>query len=332
MAVVLDLADIQGNILTAYGKQGFPKGRFITLHIDDAKSGRTFVSALMPMITTALRWPAVRSHSPTGKQAVERPEVAINIAFTWYGLLALQVPIRTLRGMPDEFIEGMMNRAPMLGDNFNGRDPNKAWDEVWTAPKTSRTVDPNTIHILIMMNAQMKDDGNPVDELETKTKQIEALCATIQEACESCRVTIRTDAGSPSRIKSSTAILTHEKRQSRAAADRAFRLYGRHRGSGILRAVSGTARREGGGRQRRRRWRRQLAAAGHRRVSAGLSRRGAGNSRLGHADRVQPQRHFHGLSKAASKRRRSSAALSRKPPSSSAPFSASTIPTRRAKR
>jgi deferrochelatase/peroxidase EfeB len=177
MAVVLDLADIQGNILTAYGKQGFPKGRFITLHVDDAKGARTFVTALLPMITTALRWPAHRSHSPTGQHPVKRPEVAVNIAFTWYGLLALQVPIRTLRGMPDEFIEGMMNRAPMLGDDFNRRDPNTAWDEVWTAPQTSRTVDPNTVHILITLNATMKDDGSPVDELETKTKQIEALCA-----------------------------------------------------------------------------------------------------------------------------------------------------------
>ena len=35
MTVHLDLADIQGNILTAYGKQGFPKGRFITLHVDE---------------------------------------------------------------------------------------------------------------------------------------------------------------------------------------------------------------------------------------------------------------------------------------------------------
>src|ERR1700692_3027163 len=117
MAVELDLADIQGNILTAYGKLGFPKGRFITLHVDDAANGRRFVTELLPMITTALRWPARRSHSPTGKHPVTRPQVAVNIAFTWYGLLALQVPIRTLRGMPDEFIEGMMNRAPMLGDD-----------------------------------------------------------------------------------------------------------------------------------------------------------------------------------------------------------------------
>jgi hypothetical protein len=33
MAVALDLADIQGNILSAYGKLGFPKGRFIALAV-----------------------------------------------------------------------------------------------------------------------------------------------------------------------------------------------------------------------------------------------------------------------------------------------------------
>ena len=47
MAVVLDLADIQGNILSAYGKQGFPKGRFITLHVDDPVGARKFVNALL---------------------------------------------------------------------------------------------------------------------------------------------------------------------------------------------------------------------------------------------------------------------------------------------
>ena len=36
MAVQLDLADIQGNILAAYGKQGFPKGRAILLNVTDA--------------------------------------------------------------------------------------------------------------------------------------------------------------------------------------------------------------------------------------------------------------------------------------------------------
>ena len=44
MTVNLDLADIQGNILSAYGKLGFPKGRFITLNVRDPASGRKFVN------------------------------------------------------------------------------------------------------------------------------------------------------------------------------------------------------------------------------------------------------------------------------------------------
>jgi len=179
MAVHLDLADIQGNILSAYGKQGFPKGRFITLHVDDAAKGRKFVTQLLPGITTALRWASGRKNIPEGAVRAERPQVAVNIAFSWYGLVKLGIPIRTLRGMPDEFIDGMMARAPMLGDDFNGTDVMKSWDEVWTAATTARLGDPNTVHLLITLNAQMNDDGTPVKALDTKTQEIEALCKSI---------------------------------------------------------------------------------------------------------------------------------------------------------
>src|ERR1700722_6785643 len=172
MAVALDLADIQGNILGAYGKQGFPKGRFMTLHVDDAAGGRKFVTALLPQITTALRWQSEKAKLKPGAVRVPRPEVAVNVAFSFYGLLKLGVPIRTLRGMPDEFIDGMMERAPMLGDDFSGPDWKKSWDEVWTKRTTARTVDPNTVHMLVTLNAQMNPDGSPVEELNAKTREI----------------------------------------------------------------------------------------------------------------------------------------------------------------
>jgi len=176
MAVALDLADIQGNILSAYGKQGFPKGRFIALHIKDAAAGRKFVNALLPWVTTALRWPSPRSTIPPGSVQVPRPQVAVNIAFSFYGLLALGIPTRTLRGMPDEFIDGMMERAPMLGDDFTtGWD--KSWDQVWTAARgPGRVTDPGTVHMLVTLNAQMNPDGSPVAALDAKTREIEALC------------------------------------------------------------------------------------------------------------------------------------------------------------
>ena len=138
MAVELDLADIQGNILTPYGKLGFPKGRVALFHIDRADLGRKFVTALLPLITTALRWPSSSTDIPTGKIRMQRPDVTVNIAFTFYGLVALRLPTRTLSEMPDEFIDGMIKRAPMLGDNFKGVKWKESWDEVWVNPGMHR--------------------------------------------------------------------------------------------------------------------------------------------------------------------------------------------------
>jgi Dyp-type peroxidase family len=179
MAVNLDLADIQGNILSAYGKLGFPKGRFITVNVSDPASGRKFVNALMPEITTALRWRSERSTKPAGRAPVPRPDVAVNIAFSWYGLVALGIPVRTLRGMPDEFIDGMIARAPMLGDDFSGRNWMESWDPVWRATQDVRLTDPDTVHVLITLSARMRPDGTAVPDLDVKTQSIEALCRAI---------------------------------------------------------------------------------------------------------------------------------------------------------
>ena len=66
----------------------------------------------------------------------------------------------------------------MLGDDFSGPDWKKSWDEVWTKTTTARAVDPNTVHMLITLNAQMNPDGRPVEELDAKTHEIEALCGS----------------------------------------------------------------------------------------------------------------------------------------------------------
>ena len=178
MAVALDLADIQGNVLSAYGKLGFPKGRFITLNITDPAAGRKFVNALLPGITTALRWPSPRTKPQPGVVPVPRPDVTVNIAFSFSGLLALRLSVRTLRGLPDEFIDGMMARAPMLGDNFGGIDLATAWDEVWTAAQGAHLA-PKVVHVLVTLNARMNPDGTPVAALDAKTREIEALCQSL---------------------------------------------------------------------------------------------------------------------------------------------------------
>ena len=64
MTDLLELADIQGNILSAYGRLGFPKARYLLVHIANAPTGRAFVEALRRRVTTALRWPSSRKGVP----------------------------------------------------------------------------------------------------------------------------------------------------------------------------------------------------------------------------------------------------------------------------
>lgn len=162
----LDLADIQGNVLTAYGKLGFPKGRVLLFNVSNAAAGCAFVEALRPLVTTALRWPSSKAIA-TGAREVSRPFATLNLAFTWRGLLALGVPVRTLRGMPDEFIDGMAARARMLGDDFPADSPGR-WDEVWRPGAA-------TVHILIMLNAQADQAGAARPELDLLTDRLRAL-------------------------------------------------------------------------------------------------------------------------------------------------------------
>lgn len=176
MTVQLDLADIQGNVLTAYGRLGFPKGRFLLLHVARAEAGRAFLRRLRPQVTTALRWPSTRKPYPAGTVYQKRPEVALNFGFTFRGLLALGVPIRTLRGMPDEFIDGMPARADILGDN-HPRPISEQWDPVWLAG----TEDPDQrVHILLTLNAQMMPDGTAIPALDEVTQDILDLCTATE--------------------------------------------------------------------------------------------------------------------------------------------------------
>ncbi|MDV3459144.1 hypothetical protein RZN05_19260 [Sphingomonas sp. HF-S4] len=186
-ATLLDLADIQGGILRTYG-DGFPKGRNFYLTVRDARKGRAFVEALLPKITTAARWkdpnreePLLRTRNPRvkdiaraegepdypGRVQLMKPKVTLNIGFTFTGLLALGVPTRTLRGMPDDFIDGMEARAALLGD-----DPFLAKrDAVWRDSKGDKRV-----HILLTLYAQQNPDGTACAELDAETDAIVALC------------------------------------------------------------------------------------------------------------------------------------------------------------
>ncbi len=171
MTHALELADIQGNILTAYGRLGFPKGRMIVLTVHEAAAGRAFVQALYPRVTSALRWPSTRRPN-AGNAQQQRPDVAVNLAFTFYGLCALGLPTRTLRNLPDEFIDGMAARGSILGDDRPAGAIDR-WDRIWRYGDGIE----NRAHILVSLNAQMKADGSAVDALQAVTDDIFKLCS-----------------------------------------------------------------------------------------------------------------------------------------------------------
>ena len=176
--VDVEYADIQGGILTAYGRLGFPFGRFGLVCVHDAAAGRAFIEKLRHGVTTAVRWPSSKQAIPEGRVMVERPLVTLNLAFTYCGLKALGVPTRTLRGLPDEFMDSMAGRCKITGDN-TPQNPLAGWDPVWDPKGRGKDV-----HILVMFNGQMGPDGQPVPELAQAQARIEAICAELNGGVE----------------------------------------------------------------------------------------------------------------------------------------------------
>lgn len=167
MARTLDLSDIQGHVIRAYGRFSFPVARYFFLRFTDGAAGRRFIGAVLPEITTGRRWET-------------KPQVALNLGLTFYGLYALGLPTRTLQAMPPEFVDGMKARAHILGD----RDPtltaaeqpgwDRNWDPIWRDNEawTSREV-----HAWVGMNAQVQEGTDqPVPDLEARTQWLRDLC------------------------------------------------------------------------------------------------------------------------------------------------------------
>ncbi|MEL6479381.1 MAG: peroxidase, partial [Pseudomonadota bacterium] len=87
----LDLDDIQGNVIRAYGKFGYPKARYFFLTLTNAWVGREFTRRVIDRITTARRWP---KDPHTGQR--NGPPITMNIGYTFMGLYMMELPTRTL--------------------------------------------------------------------------------------------------------------------------------------------------------------------------------------------------------------------------------------------
>jgi deferrochelatase/peroxidase EfeB len=135
----MDLGDIQGNIVKAYGRYGFPVARHVFYHVSSAEVGRQFVTGLASLVTTSLPW----------SDPSTIPMVTTNVAFTYEGLRHLDVPEDTLHGFSDEFSMGMKARRDIVGDT--GPNHFSRWDPIWNAEVYGER---QHVHILVSINAR----------------------------------------------------------------------------------------------------------------------------------------------------------------------------------
>lgn len=112
-----ELPDIQGLVTSGYGN--LICSRFVFLQIQQPEQARLWLAKILPEITTSARRP----------RNTPKPVYAMNIAFTYEGLLALGVPADASGIMfQREFQEGMASgeRPRALGDTGES-DPTQ-WD------------------------------------------------------------------------------------------------------------------------------------------------------------------------------------------------------------
>lgn len=171
----LNLNDIQGNVVRAYGRFGFPFARYFFFHIKSPAEGRKFVNRIRREVTTAARWP----------DEAEKPDCTVNIGFSFLGLLRLEIPSRTLQGLSDVYIDGMKDRAFVLGDRDTTQTEQEAddwcahWDPIWRKNRVPGGADENNVHVWVSLNAQMEPpetSGVPKAALTEKTHWLQELC------------------------------------------------------------------------------------------------------------------------------------------------------------
>ena len=133
--VHIDLADLQGDILRAYGNDyDCTSYAFVKLECPPAQA-RAWFSGLLDHVTTAEPW-------KEGK-----PLTTLNVAVTAAGLKALGVSDDVVASFSAEFRQGMAERAVRLGDT--GANEPKRWES---------GLGTGDAHVLLTINAQEVED------------------------------------------------------------------------------------------------------------------------------------------------------------------------------
>ena len=132
----MDLGDIQGDILRAYGND-YDNTTYAFVRIEcPPQQAREWFAGLIEKVTTATPWPA--GH---------KPRTTLNVAVTAPGLRALGVSDEAVGSFSEEFREGMASRSGLLGD-VGPSDPAE-----WEPGLGS-----GDAHVLLTINAMQRSD------------------------------------------------------------------------------------------------------------------------------------------------------------------------------
>ncbi|MGB7829907.1 MAG: hypothetical protein WBL86_27005, partial [Pseudolabrys sp.] len=112
---MLENEDIQHILLT---RTPALTGRYEFLSFRNAAGGRAWLSAIREKAQSAAEVLA----------SVEKDKRWVTVAFTWNGLRALGVDESSLATFPEEFKQGMVARAEMLGDTGENHPDNWVGD------------------------------------------------------------------------------------------------------------------------------------------------------------------------------------------------------------
>ena len=112
---MLEFDDIQHILLT---RAPALTGRYEFLSFKNSAGGRAWLAAILHQVLSAKAM----------RESVEKDKRWVTVAFTWNGLRALGVDEAALASFPEEFRQGMVARARMLGDTGNN-DPSNWVDK-----------------------------------------------------------------------------------------------------------------------------------------------------------------------------------------------------------
>src|SRR3954453_16289630 len=109
---MLEFDDIQHMVITRVPAL---TGRYEFLSFRQPAQGRAWLAAVFDKVSSVQQ----------ARDSLEREQRWVSIAFTWEGLRALGVDEKSLASFPEEFRQGMVARAEVLGDT--GRNSPDQW-------------------------------------------------------------------------------------------------------------------------------------------------------------------------------------------------------------